>query len=476
MPALGPDRRRRPPPHPRRDRRRRAARRASGSAPSATCPSATASAARRCARRSTSLESVGRGATRAGSLGRHVRRRAQGRARPHEPRRAAVVPAPAGLRERRARALDDDGRGRRRDGRRARDPGRARSSSRSCASGSPTASRSPTSARASPPRASPGCSTTRSAARSTRCSSRSTACVPGEAEERIEVVSASATAARVLGRAAVRAGRLHRARRRSTPTGARSSCRTTCSAPTACASSSAPARTAARPASSQARSRSSNPLAEDRACMAAHRIGRDVQTHRRWDVGARAGAARAAGRQRDGRDRRLRGRPDHPRLVAADVAAARLRPDLPARRARLRRGRRARATRSRSRSSTSSCPSGAGPASSRASACCRPASSASRRSASSTSRTATRTELVPRRPHPDRAVLRHDGRAGGRACAACPCPPPHAGGGNIDNRHLTRGRHALPAGRRAAARCSRSATRTRRRATARSRSPASSAR
>ena len=56
-----------------------------------------------------------------------------------------------------------------------------------------------------------------------------------------------------------------------------------------------------------------------------------------------------------------------------------------------------------------------------------------------------------------------------------PIPVPHTGGGNIDNRHLTRGATLyLPSARPAAS--SRSGTRTLRRATARSPSPASSAR
>ena len=174
---LGPGRRRRAPPHPRRDLGRRAARRRAprgraGHVRALRRQPLDAAGSARCARVG------GRGATRPRALGRHVRRRAQGRARPHEPRGPARVPAPAGLRERRARALDHDGGGRRRDGRRRSRSGSARWSSRSCGSGSPTASRSPTSARASRPTASPGCSTTRSAARSTRCSSRSTACCP----------------------------------------------------------------------------------------------------------------------------------------------------------------------------------------------------------------------------------------------------------------------------------------------------------
>ena len=69
--------------------------------------------------------------------------------------------------------------------------------------------------------------------------------VPGEAEERIEIVSASATAARVLGvRRSLPSSRSRGSR--STPTAGRSSSRTTCSAPTACASSCALAQTAER--------------------------------------------------------------------------------------------------------------------------------------------------------------------------------------------------------------------------------------
>ncbi len=59
----------------------------------------------------------------------------------------------------------------------------------------------------------------------------------GEAEERIEVVGATAAEARVLEVRRRRAAGLHRAHGLGAPTAARSSARTTSSAPTACASS-----------------------------------------------------------------------------------------------------------------------------------------------------------------------------------------------------------------------------------------------
>ena len=176
-----------------------------------------------------------------------------------------------------------------------------------------------------------------------------------------------------------------------------------------------------------------------------------------------------------GRDRRLRRRPDHPRRRPPPTCRAststRIYPlagPIPSRA-------RSPATRWRSSSSTSSCPTGAGPASSPASACCRRASSTEPVPEALRPHRRRTTAFVPGRAHADRAVLRHDGRAGRRhARRADPAaargrrqhrlPPPHEG------------HDALPAGRRRRAACSRSATRTPPRATARSRSRASSAR
>ena len=120
----------------------------------------------------------------------------------------------------------------------------------------------------------------------------------------------------------------------------------------------------------------------------------------------------------------------------------------------------------RSSSSTSSCPTGASPASSPGLGLLPPGEFSEPVIRHFDLTEGDTTELCPGVAHPDRAVLRDDGRAG-RGMHDVHIAPPHAGGGNIDNRHLTRGTTlylpiAVEGG------CSRSATPTRPRATARS--------
>ena len=210
--------------------------------------------------------------------------------------------------------------------------------------------------------------------------------------------------------------------------------------------------------------------------MAEHRIGRDQPTHTRWDVDLEPVLRGAAGRRRDAETDDFAGGQITRDSTRGRPAGARLRPDLPARRADRRRGGRPGDALAIEIARLRAARLGLGLHHPRLRPAAARASSPSRRAA----------RLRPHGRRHDRALPAASGsrssRSAGRwasrgaACTASPIPPPHAGGGNIDCRHLTRGHDALPARRRRRAGCSRSGTRTPRRATARWRSRASSAR
>ena len=375
---------------------------------------------------------------RAAAAGRHLRRRAQGRARPHQPRRAAGLPAPPGLPVRRAGAVDRDVEADAETRRGARAARAARSCSRSCACGSPTASRSRSSARCSPPSASRTCSTARWRARCTSCSRRTTALVPGEAEERIEVVAAGAAEARLLEL------------RRGAPL-------------------LAVARTA-WDADGRAFERSHDLFRADRARIvvraraapaAATLVGAAIHRPRGWNV-----PERADGRARD----HPRAEPTHRRwdetlapvleVEPGDVvvvetddfaggqitrdstvgrpAPARLRRDLPARGAdrgpRRAAGRRAGGRDPRLRAARL----GLGLHHPRASGCSRARSSRSRTCGLRPDRRATGRRSPPGVSIPIEPFCGTMG-VPGAGMRGVPIPPPHAGGGNMDCRHLTAG-------------------------------------
>ena len=191
----------RPRAHPRGDRLGRAPARASGSGPSGTWPSATGSAAPRCASPSTRSSRPAISAA-SGVAPADVRRRAPGRARPHAHHRAARLPEATGVRGRHAGSVRAADRGGRRDGAEpGAGAGRARLRDRADEAGRRGAGVS--SAPASRPSGSPACSITPCATRSTRSWRPPYGVVPREAIERIEIVGASATAARSAGRAAL---------------------------------------------------------------------------------------------------------------------------------------------------------------------------------------------------------------------------------------------------------------------------------